>query len=83
VPPDGLKSHEVVQVQPADGCARLITPLEWTQGRVVVVDRGNCPFVQKVFYAQRAGATAAIVVDNVPVSLDWSRDSLHGSNSRH
>ncbi len=69
MPPEGLKSHEVIQVQPSDGCAQLITPLEWTQGRIVVIDRGNCPFVQKVFYAQRAGATAAIIVDNIPVSV--------------
>jgi len=63
-----LKAHEVIQVLPTDGCAQLTTPAQWTRDRIVVIDRGNCPFVQKVFYAQRAGASAAIVVDNVPVS---------------
>lgn len=35
-------------------------------GKVVLIDRGDCPFVEKVLNVQDAGAIAAIVVNNVP-----------------
>ena len=35
-------------------------------GRIALIDRGNCSFTIKVKNAQNAGAKAAIVVDNVP-----------------
>ena len=34
-------------------------------GKVAVIDRGNCPFADKICNAQLQGATAAIVVNNV------------------
>ncbi|MDX2247624.1 MAG: T9SS-dependent M36 family metallopeptidase [Bacteroidia bacterium] len=35
-------------------------------GKIAVIDRGNCDFVTKVLRVQAAGAIAAIVVNNVP-----------------
>ncbi len=32
-------------------------------GRIVVATRGNCSFVEKALYAQRAGAAAIIIVN--------------------
>ena len=34
-------------------------------GKVAVIDRGSCPFADKICNAQLQGATAAIVVNNV------------------
>lgn len=38
------------------------------QHRILVVERGDCTFVDKARKAQEAGAAAVIVVDNVPGS---------------
>ncbi|MEZ4825653.1 MAG: T9SS-dependent M36 family metallopeptidase [Bacteroidia bacterium] len=35
-------------------------------GRIAVIDRGNCDFVTKVLRVQAAGAIAAIVINNAP-----------------
>ena len=44
-----------------DGCEALVG---FTAGRIALIDRGSCPFVQKVNNAQTAGAVAAIIVNN-------------------
>ncbi|MDX2151162.1 MAG: PA domain-containing protein [Bryobacteraceae bacterium] len=55
-------------VSPADGCEPF--PLGANvAGNVVLVDRGNCTFVQKVLNAQAAGATAVIIANNAPGPL--------------
>ena len=38
-------------------------------GKIVILRRGNCEFVQKVKNAQNAGAIAVVVVDNLPNQL--------------
>src|ERR687897_2276977 len=48
---------------PTDGCQPLIG---FPAGAVALIDRGGCPFVQKVNNAQDAGAVAVIVVNSVP-----------------
>jgi hypothetical protein len=35
----------------------------------VVIDRGNCPFTKKAFFAQQAGADAVMIVDNIAETL--------------
>ena len=35
-------------------------------GKIAVIDRGSCFFVDKVYNAQLAGAKAAIIINNVP-----------------
>lgn len=57
---------------PTLGCGPLVG---FPAGAVAVVDRGECPFVDKVLRAQEAGAVAAIVVNNVagnPIDLGGS-----------
>jgi len=38
-------------------------------GKIVIINRGNCPFVDKVKRAQLAGAVGVIMVNNVPNEL--------------
>ena len=47
----------------SDGCEASIVPLT---GKVAVIDRGTCNFTVKVLNAQKAGAVAAIIVNNAP-----------------
>ncbi len=46
----------------SDACQAITNPVS---GRIAVVDRGNCSFVQKVDNARAAGAVGVIVVNNV------------------
>ena len=48
---------------PAEGCGPLIG---FPAGAIALVDRGTCPFTEKVANAQAAGAVAVIVANNVP-----------------
>lgn len=49
---------------PNDGCGNL-TNAEELNGKIVMVKRGVCPFVEKVIKAQNAGALGVVVVNNV------------------
>lgn len=49
-----------------DGCAKYAAQIP---GKIAVVDRGNCPFVQKTQNAQSAGALGIIIIDNEPADL--------------
>ena len=51
-----------------DGCDS-VTNAAALAGKIVVIDRGNCPFVDKVQAAQDAGAVAVIIVNNVTTAL--------------
>lgn len=59
----------------SDGCEPLAG---FTAGRIALVDRGTCTFVQKAQNAENAGAIAAIIADNVagatPPGLGGSGD---------
>jgi hypothetical protein len=48
---------------PADACQSITNSLA---GKIAVIDRGTCLFVDKVFNAQNMGAIAVIVVNNQP-----------------
>jgi PKD repeat protein len=51
--------------QPTLGCEPATNPGELA-GRIALIDRGTCAFVDKVRNAQDAGAIAAIIINNVP-----------------
>jgi hypothetical protein len=68
-----LAAPMVPVVDQADGKGLACTPLDATntaavRGKVAIIDRGSCAFVDKARNAQNAGATAALFVDNVPGS---------------
>lgn len=47
-------------------CTKLKTPVDQIDGKILIVERGDCTFVDKARKAQTAGAAAVIVTDNVP-----------------
>ena len=47
-----------------DGCEPLVNSAEIT-GKIALVDRGSCTFVQKSLNAQNAGAIGVIIANNV------------------
>ena len=51
--------RKVVLAQPFRLCSKLETPL--VQDRILVVERGDCPFIDKSREGQKAGAAAIIV----------------------
>lgn len=63
VPPAGGTSGTLVLAQPADACAAL-SNASALAGKVALVDRGTCFFVEKAKRAQAAGAIAVVVVNN-------------------
>lgn len=52
----------------SEGCG-LASNAAAMPGKIVVIRRGNCEFAVKVKNAQNAGASAVIVVDNLPNQL--------------
>lgn len=53
--------RKVVVAEPFRLCSMLKTPQEEVQDRILVVERGDCTFVEKARKGQRAGAAAIIV----------------------
>lgn len=59
----GAVSGQVVYVQPALACENLVNTAA-IAGKIALIDRGTCFFVDKVRRAQAAGAIAVITVNN-------------------
>ncbi|MFZ0013472.1 MAG: PA domain-containing protein, partial [Acidimicrobiia bacterium] len=58
------------------GCSPLIG---LTPGTIAVINRGDCPMLDKVLNAQAAGAVAVIVTNDVPgdpTTIDGSSQSV-------
>lgn len=65
-PPDGLTAPMVpAPVDESPGCAPADFEGLPIAGAIVLVDRGGCPFSQKMANAAGAGAVGVIVADNV------------------
>ena len=61
----GAIDGELVLAVPSDGCSPFVNA-QHTQLKIVIIDRGSCPFAEKVANAQSAGATAVIIANNQP-----------------
>ncbi len=66
-----LAAPMVSVLDQADGKGLACTPLDATnaaavRGKVAIIDRGTCAFVDKARNAQNAGAKAVLFVDNAP-----------------
>lgn len=75
-------SAQVVATQPANACRNgddgLVTNTNELRGRIALIDRGTCFFTSKVRAAQRAGAVAVVMVNNVdgsPIPMGGSGDT--------
>lgn len=60
-----LVEDDLLGVPAYEACGNIINSAE-LDGKIAVIRRGNCTFVEKVLAAQNAGAIAVIVVNNVP-----------------
>lgn len=60
--------RSVVYAEPFRLCSKLKTPVEQVKEKIMIVERGDCTFVDKARKAQEAGAVAVIITDNVPGS---------------
>lgn len=61
---DGGMTGKLVMAEPNTACGG---PLEnKVAGKIVVIDRGVCSFVEKVFWAQVGNAKGAIIANNQP-----------------
>lgn len=58
--------RKAIYAEPFRLCSELTIPVENVSEKIVVIERGDCTFVDKARKAQEAGAAAVIVVDNVP-----------------
>jgi len=74
-------SAQVVATLPANACQDgdngLVTNTNELRGRIALIDRGTCFFTSKVRAAQRAGAVAVVMVNNVdgsPIPMGASGD---------
>jgi hypothetical protein len=55
---------DVAATLPADACSALSNPGELT-GRIALIDRGDCNFIDKIDRAELAGAIGVIIANNV------------------
>ena len=63
---------------PNDACDNITNPNE-LNGKIAVIDRGDCTFVSKILKAQNAGALAVIMINNVlgdPISMGGDSDAI-------
>lgn len=63
---------------PSQVCDTIVNPND-INGKIALVDRGDCFFVDKVMYAQQAGAIACVVCNNVEggaVNMNGTNDSI-------
>lgn len=67
---DAPVSAELVLADPALACAPLVNAAD-VAGKIALIDRGECLFVDKLTHALNAGAVAAIVADNVAADLPF------------
>jgi len=66
----GAVSAELALVEPELGCSAL-THGDRVAGKIALVRRGECTFVEKFGHAEDAGAAALVVVDNVERDTPW------------
>jgi hypothetical protein len=71
-------SGAVVAATPADACGKVGAAVK---GKVALISRGTCTFVDKVLNAQAAGATAVIIANNDAAKPD-DIFTMGGSSSR-
>lgn len=78
-----LTDVHLVLTNPEDGCTK-IKNWEEIYGQVALIERGECPFLEKAIQAQRAGASAVIVTDSLGAEEDqeYYIEMVHDNTGR-
>jgi hypothetical protein len=66
---DGVSGSGSPAGTPTDGCETPFVNAAAVAGKIALIDRGFCPFVQKVLNAQAAGAIGVIIANNTTPGL--------------
>jgi hypothetical protein len=66
---DGVSGAGSPAGTPSDGCEAPFVNAAAVAGKIALIDRGFCPFVQKVLNAQAAGAIGVIIANNATPGL--------------
>ncbi|KAJ8922355.1 hypothetical protein NQ315_004298 [Exocentrus adspersus] len=64
---DQMVKAQTIIIQPFRGCGEIHIP-NLIKGKIAIMERGDCMFVDKVRKVQQHGAVAAIIIDNTPGS---------------
>lgn len=64
----------MVPVQPINGC-QYAKNADELNGRVALIQRGECSFFMKAILAEKAGAKAVIIYDDYPSNFEEIRDA--------
>ncbi len=75
----GPLSAPLVASDPPLGCEPFLNAAAMP-GAIALIDRGICPFVDKVANAVAAGAIAAIIVDNAAAQLPFAMTGAPGTS---
>jgi subtilisin-like proprotein convertase family protein len=71
IPFSGISARGVIAIDSggdgdeSDMCEPAVN-VEELEGNIALINRGSCTFVQKVLFAQQAGAAAVIIINNIP-----------------
>ncbi|NUP14027.1 MAG: S8 family serine peptidase [Polyangiaceae bacterium] len=76
----GPVSAPIVQADPPLACGPLTNAAD-IAGKIALIDRGTCPFVDKTANAEAAGALAVIVVDDEDQALPFAMSGDPGSSN--
>lgn len=58
--------RQIIVANPLRLCSKFEIPNEKIKDRIIVIERGDCTFVDKAREAQKNGAAAVIIIDNTP-----------------
>ncbi|KAL3070885.1 hypothetical protein niasHT_001971 [Heterodera trifolii] len=73
-----IQDISLVYAEPPEGCQKLSN--KFIEGEAVLLERGGCPFVEKVLNAQKAGAAIALITDSTSGGddfIDMVSDDTH------
>ncbi len=76
----GPLSGALVAANPSSGCASFTNAAD-VAGKLALVQRGGCAFVNKVKNAEAAGATGVVIVDNQDSDVPFSPSGNGGSKA--
>lgn len=73
----------LVPAIPPDGCSQFKNAKDM-KGNVALIERGECSFLSKTIFAEKAGAVAAIITETAPSTsdIDYYIEMIHDKTPR-